>query len=241
MHATPTSSPLARAAARGFAAALALCTATLMQSCNVAVPVAYAITGPPQVDAVTELDAKRPTVILVDDPASKMPRRELRQVLGSTADAELLKAKVFPDGKLIASRSALAASGTGSLGAGAPKLSVVDVGRRVGAEVVVYAEVLEWTLVSDGQSISPAATMSVRVIDALSNQRIFPTESEHIVVARLQAGSGYKEGDRPLIEKALANQMGLDLARVFFRHPRTQLQDQRPQRLSGPSSGPLTN
>lgn len=201
------------------------CGAAVIASCNIGVPVMYALTGPPKIAAQFELDSERPTVVLIDDPANKVPRRELRVTIGQVADSELLRSKTVREGKLISSKSALSAATAGASQAG---LSIVDVGRRVSAEVVIYAEVTDWRLVSDGEaSISPAAALSVRVVDALRNERIFPPEGGQPLVIRLPAESGFKQGDRNVLDRALAQQVGLELARMFFEHDRTQLQKRR--------------
>jgi hypothetical protein len=202
-----------------------LLLAAAIPACNIAVPIAYAIQGPPKVDAVFEPDSKRTTVILIDDPSSKIPRRELRLTAGQVADETLMKAKVFDSGKLVSSKSALNAARGSDQG---PKLSVVDIGRRVGAEVIVYAEVTDWTLFSDGQGISPKAAVSVRVFDTLSNTRVFPEEGGYPLIASLPPEAESKQSNKGVLERALAKELGLTIARALYTHDRPQLQNSRP-------------
>lgn len=202
-----------------------LLLAAAIPACNIAVPIAYVIQGPPKADAVFEPDANRTTVILIDDPSSKIPRRELRLSAGQIADETLMKAKVFESGKLVSSKSALNAARGSDQG---PKLSVVDIGRRVGAEVVVYAEVTDWTLFSDGQGLSPKAAVSVRIFDTLSNARIYPEEGGYPLVASLPPEAEAKQANKSVLERALAKELGLAIAQSLFDHERRQLQNNRP-------------
>ncbi len=205
---------------------LALVAATaVMAGCNIAAPVALALSGPPKIPAAFEPDASRTTVILIDDPGNKVPRRELRQIIGQTADEDLLRSKTFPAGKLISSRSALQAARGAEPG---PKLSVVDIGRRVGAEVVIYAEVVEWTLAPSAESISPRASLNVRLLDTLTNERIFPEDGGFPVTAALPEESLTKDINRSVVDRNLARMLGLSLARAFYEHERPKLQNQRP-------------
>lgn len=209
---------------------LALALTAMLPACNIAAPAYFAIVGPPKIPAVTTLPSGRPTVVLIDDPSSKVPRRDLRLLIGKTADDDLLRSKAVAAGKLISSRSAMSASGSG---ASARPLSIVDIGRRVGAEVVIYAEVTDWSLVSNGESISPVGVLGVRIYDTLKNERIFPEEGAHILVSRLPEETSYRPGDRAAIEKALAARLGLDLSRLFYEHPRDPLQNRRPGSIAG--------
>lgn len=204
--------------------------AMVLAGCNIGVPVMYAITGPPKIQAVYELDASRPTVILVDDPRSRVPRRELRLLIGQTADETLLKNKAVEGGKLIGSRSALSAA---TSSASSQSLSIVDVGRRVGAEVVIYAEVTDWRLALGNDGIAPSAALSITVYDTLANQRLWPEEGGQVLMTSLPAESGFKQGDRPVLERMLAKEVGLRLAQVFYEHAKDQLQNRRGEKLGG--------
>lgn len=196
--------------------------------CNIATPVFFAIHGPPKVEAVTELP-QRPTVIFIDDRESKIPRRSLRVQIGKAAEQLILQKEVLPDGMVIGSQSALrAASGERSE---AP-ISVVDIGRRVGAEVVIYVEVKGWTLSRQPGELSPAAGATIKIIDAASNQRIWPADSEGydfiVQMQRQPESTGLTRAERNKWEEALATQIGIELAQLFYTHERTPLQDQRP-------------
>lgn len=204
--------------------------ALLLAGCNIGVPVMYAITGPPKIPALYEIDGSRPTVILIDDPRSRVPRRELRLLIGQTADETLLKAKAIENGKLIGSRSALSAA---TSSAASQTLSIVDVGRRVGAEVVIYAEVTDWRFALGPEGVAPSVALSVSIFDTLANQRLWPEEGGQVMVTSLPAEAGFKSGDRPVLERALAKEAGLRLGQMFFEHAKDQLQNRRVDKLGG--------
>ena len=205
-------------------AAALLAASAALTGCNIAVPVFFAVQGPPKLPGAFEPDAGRTTVLLIDDPRNKVPRRELRLNIGQVADENLLRHKVFPAGMLISSKSALAASRGSEQG---PKLSVVDIGRRVGAQVVIYVEVTDWTLVSNGEGISPQAAVSIRVLDPLSNERLFPAEGGLTVVASLPPEAESKQPNRGVLERALAKELGTAISEAFFDHERRQMQSNR--------------
>ena len=195
--------------------------------CNIGMQAMFLVQGPPKDPAAVTLPKDRPTAILLDDPASKLPRREIRNIITKTAEDLLLHEKVITDGKLISSQSIGAAALASE---GGKPISVVDAGRRVGAEIVIYAEVAEWSLVANGESVSPAVTLQVRVLDTLKNERIFPAgEATYPVKASLPVSGGNES--RSALERALAAKAGLALAQMFYEHERVQLQNQRPTDL----------
>ncbi|MFM9956906.1 MAG: hypothetical protein ACKVZJ_02430 [Phycisphaerales bacterium] len=200
-------------------------SAALLAGCNIAIPIAYAIEGPPKVQAFYEPDTSRTTVILIDDPGNRMPRRELRLIAGQIADEDLMRSKTYAAGKLISSKSALNAAKGAEPG---PKLSVVDIGRRVGAEVVIYAKVVDWSLSPDGQKIAPRTVVNVRLFDTLNNERIFPDEGGFPITAELPEESLTKQINKNVVEKNLASALGLALSRAFYEHERPKLQNRRP-------------
>jgi hypothetical protein len=173
---------------------------------------------------------ERPTVIFIDDRENKIPRRPLRVQAGKAAEELLLKEEVLPEGMVIGSQSALRAS-TGER-ADAPA-SVVDIGRRVGAEVVIFVEMKGWTLSRQPGELSPSAYALVKIIDAEANQRIWPPDPEGyelvVQLPRQPETTNLTRADRSKWEEILAEEFGRGLARMFFTHERTKLQDQRPE------------
>lgn len=202
-------------------------TAGFIAGCNIVTPVAFAISGPPRIDAVTDMP-KANTVIFIDDRDSKLPRRSLRGTIGKAAETLILKNKLLTPEQLISTQSALRIAANDT--AAAP-LSAVDIGRRVGAEVVIFVEMQGWTLSRGGAEVSPAAQASVKILDCVANQRIWPNTAEGyelvVQMPRQPNELHSTRADRTKLEESLATQIGAELAGLFYTHDRTMLQDQR--------------
>lgn len=184
--------------------------------------------GPAKIPAAYELDPSKKTVVFIDDLSSRVPRRSLRDDIGKTADATLLKHKVIQEGNLISSVSArrAAASDTAE-----DRQSAVDVGRQVGAQIIVYVTMTGWTLHQDPGFISPAAGAEVRVLDVVNNKRLWPEGDKTFpFVARMQRQSGEigtSLAEKTKWEEALATTFGEDLAQLFYKHEKESLGQQR--------------
>lgn len=214
-------SPIASSIER-LLACLALWGLLCCGACNIVAPIVYAIEGPPKNNAVADLQADRPTVIFVDDRSSRLPKRSLRTDIARAAEQALLEQDVIDQGRMIAATSALRAAAGES---GESPFSIVDIGRAVGAEVIVYAEMREFSLSLDGVSIAPTATLEVKVFDTMTNSRIWPVEGGYPLVIRLPASHGQMYGmslaERSAAERQLAQTVGLRLAQLFYTSART--------------------
>jgi hypothetical protein len=201
--------------------ALALLAGALfaVPGCNYLAPAVILLTPPPSRDAQYTLDKSRVTVIFVDDPQNKVPRRSLRQIMGQTAEQTLISKGVMPANMLIPSQAALQLTSRESESA---KYSIVDVGRTLGAEVVVYARIEGFGLTSDGVTLKPYAVAQVRVLDAKNNMRLWPeagTDFPVIYQGSQQVGEAPKgASERAQAERALAERLGLEIARTFFKY-----------------------
>lgn len=198
---------------------LAAVIAVTATGCNIVGPAYLLVHGPEKVPAAHTLDSKRSAVIVIDDRANFVPRRALRLTMAAEAEKHLLGEKALED--MISGQSALAAAGAEKDGR---PLAIAEIGRAVGAEVVIYVAVDEFTLSPDGQSFVPTARLRVKVIDATNDRRIWPEDrAGQSVVARVPP----KQGTAPtgLTEQAraedeLARSAGLAIARLFFKHDR---------------------
>lgn len=191
--------------------------ASLLSGCNIAGPVYYAIAGPEKAGVLCPLDEKRPTLVFVDDPAGVLPSRGLRDDIARVVENDLLTRKVVAN--MIDTRAGLQAASRDKIG---QPLTVTEIGRAVGAEVVLYASIKEFTLSADGQAYKPAAIFAIKVIDAQNDVRLFPTDKEG---ARIVVGMGDRPGSAPtnrseamIAAKELAQRVGLAFAQAFYQH-----------------------
>lgn len=202
------------------ALSIALGSAALA-GCNIVAPAFYIVHGPEKVPAQFELDKERPTVVFVDDRANRLPRRTMRQTIGEAAQAALLSEKAVDD--VIDTRGALSAA---SLDRAGQAISIVDIGKAVGAEVVIYAVVDGFTMSADGQSYSPEALLRVKVIDVTADKRVWPTEKEgHPLSLKFPPRTSdvpKTAAELRLAEEDVGRLVGLGLAQLFVEYERTK-------------------
>jgi len=223
----PTDHRFALAGLIGALGAGALLTAA--PGCNY-VGAAYVILhGPEKIPAKFKLDPKRKTVILIDDLSNRVPKRSLRDQIGKSADQTLLENDVIAQGFLISADSARRAAASDSV---ENRMSVVDVGRRLGAEVIIHVTMTGWTLHREPGVISPAATAEIKVIDCVANDRIWPPgEGGYEFRAEMPRKGGDLEANASQADKAkwdadLARYVGTEIARLFFEHEKDSLRQQ---------------
>jgi hypothetical protein len=189
-----------------------------LSSCNIVGPAVAIVHGPEKVPAAFELDPELPTVIFIDDRNSRVPRRSLRLMMAQEAEKALLDADKIKD--MISAQSALSASQGDKDGR---PLSIAEIGKAVGASVVIYATVDSFSLFPDGQAFAPICQMRVKVIDATSDKRVWPEDrAGHAVVTRavVRGEITPNTNDRARAEDDLARQAGMDLAQLFYKHER---------------------
>jgi hypothetical protein len=202
-----------------LAFALASVAATISAGCNYLAPAVVLLSPPPSKEAQYKLDKTLVTVIFIDDPQNKAPRRSLRLTIGQTAEQDLIARGVMPANMMIPAQTALQLTSRESV---TDKFSIVDVGRTLGADIVIYARLDGFGLSADGVSLKPFAVAQVRVLDAANNMRLWPeTGTDFPVIYQGtqqtgQAPSGASE--RAEAERRLAERVGLEIARVFYKH-----------------------
>jgi hypothetical protein len=157
------------AAARTAPLVLTLALSLPSGGCNILAGAYYVVHGPEKVRREFELPRERTTVVFVDDLNSRLPRRALRLAIADQIQKELLSKRLVAD--VVDSRSAMAAAMAEKPDA---PLRVVDVGRSVEADVVIYVAVDGFTLSEDGLSFAPAAQLRVMVTDAKADARLWP-------------------------------------------------------------------
>lgn len=197
-------------------AALVLLPA-LLSACNIVGPLAYFAMGPEAVPAVHGLDPAKTTVVFVDDRSNRIPTRATREIIGKTAEEDLLGNGAVKD-MVKSSRvhTVVAAERYGR------PTGIAEVGAAVQAQVVIYAYVDRFVLTEDNQSVAPAARLRVKVIDVASTERLFPppdSEEEYYDLnVRVPVQSSQlptTAAARQQVEQELARWCGRALARMF--------------------------
>ena len=210
-----------RSVQRTVAVLLAVMMASLLSSCAaIAWPVA-ALTPPQKIKPLYTLPADKKVLVFVDDvqsPVSFPPvKRDLAEAIGRELLAQKVAAATIPYERVL------------DLMAAEKKfndLGVANVGRKVGADVVLYVEIRSFKLRE--QEGSPLwegqISTSIRVVDAWATTnktaRLWPQDTTDHPIGPV--GMPVKED--PNVEygaelsKSLANRMADRVAKLFYEH-----------------------
>jgi len=204
---------------------LLLCVGALaVAGCNIVAPIAYAIEGPGKISAQHKL-ADLPTVVFVDDRKNVMTRTVLRSTLGDTAAETLMRKKVLT--RTISTSDAVAVARRQETERALMPMDAI--GRAVGAEQVIYVNMVSFGLTTDGYNPRPTAVAEVRVIDVNERVRTFPPEGlegGRVVEAMLREidpDTLRTQATRRAVEDRLATALGVEIARLFFEYERVNL------------------
>ena len=196
-----------------------LCASSLWGGCNIVTPLAGLAGGPPMADAQYVL-ADVPTVVFVDDRANHLDPNTLRRVIADKISQDLMSNKALTmtispqDAMLLASRNDRARN----------LMNIQEIGKAVGAQQIVYVEIATFEDTPDGYTPRPTAQANVKVIDVAAGQRVFPDAnaprgwSVHVNGAPADPSLFASRSSRLKIHESLANDLGYEVARLFYRH-----------------------
>jgi hypothetical protein len=202
------------AVAAGALAALA--------SCNILGPAAYFALGQPKADALYE-PVDRPTVVFVDDRHNVIPMNatRIRREIADKVSTDLMEQEVLT--QVISSRDAMAMARNqdreGRL------MSIEAIGETVGAEQVIYVEMVSFQGSPDGYSPRPTAACRLKVVDVPNRERLFPGPDADqpwqpvaIVSPPISPDLYASDEGRRQIESVLAVLIGDQIAKLFYAH-----------------------
>ena len=219
MHITRTSPRPIRLALAAWT--LAVCT--FIPGCNIVTPIAYAIHGPQKIKPVYTLDEGLKTVVFVDDPSSKITQRRLRYTISKRTTSELLNKRVLVD--MLDPRGILTAASNERFG---EEMSISELGKSVGADIVIYAIVTDFSMTPETGSYIPRVSMRVKVVDVAKGKRVWPSDTQgYIVNIQIPQRPGTSpnasaSGERLALEQELAVRAGTGLAQLFYKHEITE-------------------
>jgi len=201
---------------------LSACMAFALCACNIVAPVAMVVQGPPTVPAVFELDSERPTVIFVDDRHNRLPKRSLRSDIATVTERTLLDSRLIKPGNMIDHRAAMRVAARETPD---EPLSIVEVGRRIGAEVVIYISFNDFVITRDRVTVHPLCTANIMIFDTVTNQKLLPPgDGTYPLRTSLPPKTtplqSMSLSERSAVERELAAGVGLRLARMFFEYER---------------------
>ena len=201
-----------------------LYTCVTLSSCNIAAVVGYITTPDPSQVALFTLQ-NVPTVVFVDDRRNVMHPIRLRRVIAEKVTNILLSKKVITT--MISPRDAMRVS-TINDKYNEP-MPIDELGKSVGASVVIYIEMTAFGLTSDGLTANPRTTCSIRVIDVSNKTPLFPTNQAAFTVAESMRHVGSNRvtssADANELAQELAEKLADRIAKVFYEHTTGRLGD----------------
>ncbi len=197
----------------------------LLSGCNIIAPLVIILAPDPQVEAAYKLQ-DRPTVVFVDDRNGLVSPTTLRRLVADRISQDLMLKKVIT--RTISPRDAEAvARQRDSHNA---MLPIDAIGRAVGAEQVIYVEIIEFSDRIDRYTPRPRGVCRVRVLDVTNRVRLFPapdaaesSQTVEIFMDEIQAELYNSRATRSKIGESLANQLGDMTAKLFYRSNGSQL------------------
>ncbi|MEO1008160.1 MAG: hypothetical protein AAFX79_06315 [Planctomycetota bacterium] len=151
-------------------ASLALVIAAgVLAGCNIVAPAVLLVQGPPKVPREFTLDRGRVTAIMLDDPDSIVPSMAYRRELLATAQRQLASRAKVKD--VVDSREVMA---TLQRDSAEQSMSIVGIGRAIGAEQIIWVRVERFRLAADTGELRPNSRLRVKVIDVANNERLWP-------------------------------------------------------------------
>lgn len=202
-------------------AVIAAAAATL-GSCNILQPAAYLAMGQTKKPAMYELE-DRPTLVFVDDRNNAIPinSSRVRRQIADDVSKQLMTRDLVT--VTISPRDAMALSRNrdreGNL------MSMGELGETVGAEQLIYVEMLSYRGSPDNVTARPVAACRVKVIDVVNRVRLFPAPDaerdwQDVAVQGPQMSPDlYRSSDgRAQIEQLLSAEIADKVTRLFYKH-----------------------
>lgn len=194
-----------------------LCATLTLAGCNIVGGALYLAHGPETTPAVCTLPKDKTAVIAVDDRASVIPQRSLRDVIGKTAEEEILQHGLVKD--MVASR--LASAVMSRERAGLP-MGIAEIGQAVQADIVIYVVIDRFALSEDRASVAPFARGRVKIVESKTGIRLAPPEGGSAdyfplsVQLPAQTDNAPNSANELGMLQDLARLTGVTLSRMFY-------------------------
>jgi hypothetical protein len=184
----------------------------------------YLVFGPPETPPEYALE-DRPTAIYVDDRANVIPTNAvaLRLRVAERVAADLMTNEVVLPERMISPRDTFGV--VRARDKHGDWLAIDEIGRAVGAEQVIFVQMVAFRDSPDGVTPSPTAMCRVRVVDVANQRRLYPPEEapedERVVQVSLRPVDPsvfQSRTSRLKVYEALAEDTGGSIGRLFYAH-----------------------
>lgn len=199
-------------------AAVAAAAAGMMVLAGCQFP-AMLIANMPQSKVPAEYEPKdRPTLVLVDDPQEQLPTGHLAKRVADEVADQLKREEVVSRFIELDRLEALELEAEDF-----DRWAIDEVGRRLGAEQVIYILVEEFEFNETPQTYRPAGSMRVKVVDVETGERLYPEDDRRgrAVSDKLfykQKLGGDTRGEESLYGRSLALRLADQAAKLFYKH-----------------------
>ncbi len=210
---------------RLFALLLLAGLALPLAGCDMIGFATYVVKGN-KVPAQYELDKNRPVLVLVEDPARHLRSPNNARIVAANVTYHLQQNEVVDT---LITQDELAAF-IAEVGEDQyNRMAIDEIGLAVGAELVVFVKINSVIIEVDPTVQKPMASAEVKVIDAVTGQRLWP-EIQNVsyddapppgravqteLVMRLDDTG--RRASNNMVYQTLSEQMGLDIARMFYK------------------------
>jgi hypothetical protein len=212
----------AERARRSWGVAITVVVAAFMGSCNILQPAAYLAMGQAKAPAKYVLE-DTPTVVFVDDRNNAIPinSSRVRRAVADDVTKQLMSRDLVT--MTISPRDAMALSRNqdreGKL------MSMGALGEAIGAEQLIYIEMLSYRGSPDNVTPRPSAACRLKVIDVVNKTRVLPGPDaekawqEIIVQGPPVSPELYRSSaGRREIEQLLAAAIADKVTKLFYKH-----------------------
>jgi hypothetical protein len=179
----------------------------------------YLFSPEDKLPAEYKVPEKTKVAILVDDYMSPLGTLDLKKSLASTVAAQLVAAKaVLPENMIETDKVFDVPSDS----ADGKKLSIQHIGREVGADYVIYINIIDFSMQSDPDNplIQPKSRAYVKVIEVSSGERIWPIDVAGYPIEGKEhmQGEMAEDADKNEWSQKLIDKLALAAAELFYDH-----------------------
>lgn len=197
-----------------------LLAALTVAGCNLAMPIAYIVGGLPPTPAAYTLPKNKMVLVYIDDRHNRVSPANLRQIIAQKASEELMVQNLVRS--TIEPRDAIAIVRRESH---KKPMAIDEIGKEVGAELVIYVEMEAFAITPDGYTPQPTAICQIRVIDVEQRVRLFPpdgaqppTRSLEVKLPQTASDRYNTPSGRRELQNMLANEIGDRISKLFYEH-----------------------
>ena len=174
----------------------------------------------PLVSAQFKLSKAKKTAVLIDDYMAPIQSPELKAELAQKVAANLTEGGALRAGDLIGSDKVNDVSKESDEG---KKNSIQRIGRDLGADIVVYVNVVDFNLQSDPDNplIQPQARAYVKVVDVASGERLWPidiTGQPVQATTRMEGDLASDTSAKAQATEKIIDKLAAQVAELFFEH-----------------------